>query len=195
MREKLCSFVPVDKNEVQPAVLGRDIMETVWNDMKKSLLPSWISPAPHNWGTKTRGKLSADNWRVVCTIHLPITLIWLWRGETERKKQLLENFMELVTAVRIANMRVSSPSQADAYDRHIFLYVRALPSLFPHHPLRPIHHAALHVGDGIRRFGPIHAHNASHYERHISFLHQININNQVGEYLRIPVPEFISLLT
>jgi hypothetical protein len=73
MQEKLHSFVPVDKNEVQSAVLGRDVMETVWNDMKKSLLPSWISPVPHNWGTKKRGKLSADNWRVICTIHLPIT--------------------------------------------------------------------------------------------------------------------------
>jgi hypothetical protein len=57
---------------------------------------------------------------VICTIHLPITLIWLWKEETGRKKDLLENFMDLVSAVRIANMRVSSLEQVSAYNHHIF---------------------------------------------------------------------------
>jgi hypothetical protein len=155
-------------------------MELVWSDMKKTQLPSWISPAPHNWGTPARGKLSADNWRVVCTIHLPITLIWLWRDEDGRKRELLGNFMDLVTAVRLANMRVSSPGQVDAYEKSIFRYARGIQTLFPQHPLRPIHHGALHIGDVLRRFGPVHSHGAAHYERHIGFLRQININNKVG---------------
>jgi hypothetical protein len=101
----LRSLIPAKENdETHSAVLGKDVLEVVWSDMKKAQLPSWISPAPHNWGTPTRGKLSADNWRVVCTIHLPITLIWLWRDETGRKRQLLENFMDLVTAVRLASI-------------------------------------------------------------------------------------------
>jgi hypothetical protein len=150
--------------------------------MKKTQLPSWISPAPHDWGTPSRGKLSADNWRVICTIHLPITLIWLWRDVDGRKRQLLENFMDLVTAVRLANMRITSPGQADAYDETIFRYVQGIQTLFPQYPIRPIHHGALHIGDVLRRFGPVHSHGASHYERHIGFLRRINTNHKVGEF-------------
>ena len=180
-RAILQSLIP--DTEVHSAVLGKDIMETVWNDMKKTQLPSWITPAPHDWGTPKRGKLSADNWRVVCTIHLPITLIWLWKNEAGRKGQLLENFMDLVTAVRLANMRVSSPGQVEAYDKHIFRYVQGIQTLFPQHPLRPIHHGALHIGDILLRFGPVHSYRASHYERHIGFLHRVNLNNKVGMYV------------
>jgi hypothetical protein len=125
-------------------------MEAIWRDMKKTQLPSWITPASSNWGTAKRGKLSADNWRVVCTIHLPITLIWIWKNEARRKHQLLENFMDLMTAVHLANMHVSFPGQVEGYDKHIFRYVQGIQTLFPHHSLRPIHHGALHIGDVLR---------------------------------------------
>jgi hypothetical protein len=60
------------------AILGKDVMTAVWEDMARTQLPSWVTDVPHNWGTATRGKLSANNWRVICTMHLPITLIRLW---------------------------------------------------------------------------------------------------------------------
>ena len=162
------------------AVLGKDVMAVIWEDMKRTQLPSWITSAPANWGTAKRGKLSADNWRVICTIHIPITLIWLWREETGRKRDLLENFMELVSAVRIANMRVSSQEQVSAYNQHIMRYVEGIQQLFPHENLRPTHHAALHIGDQLQHFGPVHSHSSPFYERHISFLHRINTNNKTS---------------
>lgn len=59
------------------AVLGKDVMEAIWADMTPTELPSWVSEASYNWGTMEQGKLSTDNWRVICTVHLPITLIRL----------------------------------------------------------------------------------------------------------------------
>ena len=87
------------------ALLGEDIMEAVWSDMALTELPSWVTDVPRDWGTKTRGKLSANNWRVICTVHLPITLIRLWGGEDapEDRKLKLQNFMDLSIAVQIAN--------------------------------------------------------------------------------------------
>ena len=116
MYDTLCSYLPSESDRARRVVLGEDVMNAVWADMKLTQLPSWISPAPPNWGTAKRGKLSADNWRVICTIHLLITLIQLWGREQGRKQQLLQNFMDLVSAVRIANMRVSSKNQIDAYN-------------------------------------------------------------------------------
>ncbi len=100
---------PSQKHKVSPsngAVLGKDVMEAVQADMALTELPSWITKAPLNWGTVAQGKLSANNWRVICTIHLPITLIRLWRGDDlpDNQKAMLENFMDLVHAVQITNL-------------------------------------------------------------------------------------------
>lgn len=79
-------------------------MNTIYEDMAETEIPNWISSAPCNWGTAARGKLSADQWKVICTIHLPFTLIKLWARSGGRKFEMLSNFMNLVAAVQIANM-------------------------------------------------------------------------------------------
>lgn len=163
------------------AILGKEIMSEVWADMKNTQLPTWISPVPSNWGEKERGKLSADNWRVICTIHLPVTLIRLWAHESGRTQALLVNFMDLVTAVRIANMRVSSPNQIKAYNETILRYLEGLKVLFPGFNILPSHHAAFHIGDILALFGPVHSHSAPFFERYINFLHHINTNQKSGK--------------
>ena len=167
-------------------VLGRIVMKSVWSDMKATELPSWVTRVPHNWGTRTRGKLSADQWRTVCTIHLPVTLIRLWHREGGRKHELLGNFMDLVNAVRIANMRSSSNEQIEAYRRYIQRYAQCVPLLFPDVTIKPTLHAALHIGDMLELYGPLHAISAPFYERYINFLHQIKINNKIGVSESVP---------
>ncbi|KII89487.1 hypothetical protein PLICRDRAFT_108974 [Plicaturopsis crispa FD-325 SS-3] len=162
-------------------ILGKDVMELVWNDMKRTRLPSWVASAPQDWGTATRGKLSADQWRVICTIHLPITLIRLWGNDTGRRHELLRNFMDLVSAVRIANMRVTSRTQIDAYNHYIFRYVAGITRLYPDQQLKTTHHEALHLGDTTELFGPVHSHSAPFYERYIHVLQRLNTNKIPGE--------------
>ncbi|KAH7903067.1 hypothetical protein BJ138DRAFT_968319, partial [Hygrophoropsis aurantiaca] len=70
----------------------------VWKDQGKLQLPSFLSPAPSKVGSQKR-KLTADQWRSTGMIHLVITLIRLWGFETGRKRQMLFNYMHLVTAV------------------------------------------------------------------------------------------------
>ncbi|EDQ99107.1 uncharacterized protein LACBIDRAFT_317644 [Laccaria bicolor S238N-H82] len=175
------------------AVLGSDVMEAVWEDMAFTQLPSWVGLVPRNWGTAKRGKLTADNWRVICTVHLPITLIRLWKDETGRKAELLQNFMDLATAVRIANMRVSSKNQVRAYNFHISRYASALPTLFPDVSIKPTVHAALHLGDIMDLFGPVHSHSAPFYERYIYFLQQLNTNKKLGAY-SLHIDQYLSLI-
>ncbi|KAF9642264.1 hypothetical protein BDM02DRAFT_3193584 [Thelephora ganbajun] len=58
------------RNGVEPpvrtsrGVLGKDVLQEVWDDMKLTELPSWMSSAPPNWGTAAWGKLTADQWMV-----------------------------------------------------------------------------------------------------------------------------------
>lgn len=183
--EKLAQYADLTgQNRTKYAVLGKDVMAHIWSDMVNCQIPSWISPAPRNWGTTQMGKLSADNWRVICTIHLPTSLIWLWRNETGRKQELLANLMDLVTAVRLANLRICSSAVIEDYNRTMSRYLQGLLDLFPHEALKPNHHAALHIGDVMERFGPGHSHGSAYYERHIALFHRINTNRQLGNRLK-----------
>ncbi|KAJ3512199.1 hypothetical protein NLJ89_g3658 [Agrocybe chaxingu] len=78
-------------------------------------------------------------------------------------------------------MRVCSPAHIKAYNSHILRYVGGLKDIFPGTSLLPNHHAALHIGDGLTRFGPGHSHGSSFYERYIAFFHRIGINNKSGQ--------------
>lgn len=181
--EALEDILPHSEPIHNRAVLGKDIMAAVWSDMRQTLLPTWITPPPPDWGTTRRGKLSADHWRIICTIHLPITLIRLWHNESTRKKELLQHFMELVTAVRIANMRMLSPEHIQKYNHYMGSYVQNIKRLYPDQHLKPTHHAALHIGDMLGLYGPNHSHSSPHYERHINLLHHINTNSKIGTYV------------
>ena len=119
---------------------------------------------------------------MICTIHLVITLIRLWKDKTGRKAELLSNFMDLITAVHITNMRVSSKNQVQAYNLYISRYASALSTLFPDVSIKLTVHAALHHGDIMDLFGPVHSHSAPFYEQYIYFLQWLNTNKKLGAY-------------
>lgn len=167
------------------AVLGRDVMEEVWNDMKLTELPSWMSPAPPNWGTTSRGKLTADQWMVVCTVHLPVTLIRLWGSLTDRRFSLLSNFMDLTSAIQLATQRSITPQMIEDHERLITRYLTEMKALFKGNKIQPIHHVALHTGDFLRLFGPTHAVQAFGGERFLEVLGMQNVNNKSGTLARI----------
>jgi hypothetical protein len=169
-------------SSVTGAILGKDVMEAIWADMKHTELPSWVTGVPHNWGSAARGKLSANNWRVICTVHLPITLIRLWGGDDapEDRKRKLENFMDLVCAVQIANLRSISKNDIELYDHYIYRYLTVFKTLYKFAKVKSIHHAALHYGDILRGFGPAHTHGAAFYERYIHSMQSENHNMRLG---------------
>ncbi|KAJ7041267.1 hypothetical protein C8F04DRAFT_947486, partial [Mycena alexandri] len=162
-------------------ILGKDVMSAIWADMRKTILPSWIGAAPKNWGTKKRGKLSADHSRTIFTIHLPITLIWLWRNETGRKREVLTNMLDLVMAIHAANYKTSNLEVAQIYDQCYSDYMVGVADLFKENNITPSQHAAFHIGQNLREFGPGHSRGAQFYERFIRLLQDRNTNSKYGE--------------
>ncbi|KAJ8473733.1 hypothetical protein ONZ45_g16182 [Pleurotus djamor] len=137
-------------------ILGKEEMGAVWEDMERTFLPSWLSNVPQKWTSPSQ--LSADQARI-----------------------LLSNFMDLISAVRIANFREATAEQISVYDSCIRRYMSGVVQLYPDEPIMPHQHAALHIGEMLRSWGPVHSHSASYYERYIGFLHRININRKPGE--------------
>lgn len=149
---------------------------------------------PENWGTKSRGKLSADQWRVLCTLYLPITLIGLWSQGDKRKKDMLNNFMRLVVAVRIASMRSTSKRLIEIYEVSMWMYLKTMKELYPHAVVKPNHHMALHLGDFLESLGPVHAYRSFAFERFNYVLQKLHTNMKFGES-NVAHVQFLTLKT
>ena len=155
--------------------------------MQRLKLPSWVSRAPAHPGEKKWGKFSADQWHTFCTINLPITLTRLWGGNKDsREHQMLENFMHLVIAVKLASMRSLTPSRIELFEQHMFQYLTTLLELYPGTTITPYQHLSLHFGDMLRRFGPTHGWRCFPFERYNYLLQQIPTNMKFGEWQCVP---------
>ena len=178
-------------------------MEEIWSDMAQTVLPPWIARAPPNWGTAERGKLSADEWKVICTIHLPATLIRLWGTSSDpRKIAMLDNLMDLVEAVLIINSRVITESHAgdehqstkERYERRIFSYLQGLKTLYPGYAIKPVEHMLGHLGDLVDFLGPNHARNSGAFERYIHSMQEQNTNMKTGTHSAFLIQDLSDLL-
>lgn len=168
-------------------VLGKDILEEIGNDMKKTILPSWMNPAPHPslWAREGGEKLSADEWKVAGTIHLPITLIRIWGYQYEkepqcRRFQILLNYLHMVHAIRILTLRETSAALRVEYRTQILDYLRSLKTLFPDFAIKPNQHLAAHAVEDLEIFGPGHARSTPVWERDNGDLQEMNSNKRSG---------------
>ncbi|KAE9385411.1 hypothetical protein BT96DRAFT_758443, partial [Gymnopus androsaceus JB14] len=159
-----------------------ETLAAIRKDMVKLILPTWVDIAPRNPGQTDQGKFKADEWQAFCTINLPITLIRLWSSSNkdDRKHKMLINFMHLVTAVRLANMREMTEARIHAFEVHIRLYLHGLQELYPHTEISIYQHSMLHFGSLLRRFGPVHSWRCFAFERMNYVLQQINTNGKLG---------------
>ncbi|KAK0502066.1 hypothetical protein EDD18DRAFT_1064895, partial [Armillaria luteobubalina] len=156
-------------------------MEEVRKDMQQCILPLALHPAPLDWGTPRRGKLSADQWKMVCSIHLPITLVRLWGVSVGRHRAMLENFLNMVKAIDTTHNREISASHIDSYDHHAFRYLKTARVLYKDFKMKPIHHVSLHLGEFMRRMGPVHSYRVPAFERLNFLMQRENTNMKSGK--------------
>jgi hypothetical protein len=151
--------------------------------MSRTNLPYWLSAAPPQVGSSRVGKLSADQWRSFCCVHLVITLIRLWGSEPQdsRFHQMLCNYLDLVAAVKLATMRTMCEERISQYEFYMKRYLRNLLALYPDIGLSPSQHLSLHYPDLLRGFGPTHAWRCWIFERMNYKLQEIPTNLKFGE--------------
>lgn len=165
------------------AVLGKQVLAEYAKDRARTVLPSWVNPAPAKAGHTRFGKLSADQWRSFCTISLVVTLIRIWGMEPPESRflRMLHNFLDLVTAVEIGSMLVTSRKHASIYGTTLRRYLDNLKLLYPEATIAPNHHLALHLPDFLVSLGPSPEYRIFGPERHNWTGQRTNTNNHYGE--------------
>jgi hypothetical protein len=163
-------------------ILGRSRLQEIWNNMERTILPSWCSPAPPQIGDKGQGKISTNRWRVFCTVHLVVTLGHLWGAlpANSHENQLFVNFCDLVAATKIATGRHITVSCAEEFCDLMLKYLCGLNELFPVHPLIPYHHISIHLTELLSYFGLTTAWHCWVFEQYNHMLQKIDTNGRFG---------------
>jgi len=167
-------------------VLGKDTLKAIREDMERLRLPTWVTPPLKRPGEGKGGQFKADEWKIFCTVNLPITLTHLWgsKPETNRYNQMLKNYMDLVSAVNIATKRSITALDIVLYNGYMKSYLEGLLRLYPHTRLTPYHHLSLHFSAHLLRFGPTHSWRCYAFERYNGQLQNLPDNNKFGKYIR-----------
>jgi hypothetical protein len=163
----------------ESVVLGDVVLSEIWKDQERLELPSFVSPAPARFGSEARTP-SADQWRSIGCIHLVITLIRLWGFEGGRKAEMLTNYMHLITATHVANMRTTSKEDISDYMFHMKRYLAGFVGLYKEAKVQPTHHLCLHLGKLLDLFGPVHSWRTWGFERYNYTLQNIKTNRKFG---------------
>ncbi|KZS92326.1 hypothetical protein SISNIDRAFT_401863, partial [Sistotremastrum niveocremeum HHB9708] len=155
--------------------LSKADVEAIRKDLQDIIKPSWIGSLPKDLGSKRHGKLKSDQWRSIATIFLPITLIRRWStsksgADDSQKQDILDNTMDL----------------------YMTRYLTNLKNLHPHLKLRPVHHAALHLSEFLKMYGPVHGWWTFPFERLIGTLQKITTNEKLGELEETMLHTFIA---
>ena len=113
-------------------VLTKVEMDEICGNIVNLLQLSWLTSIPSDFGSASHGKLKADQWCVLGTTFLPVSLVHLWSvvevGNSYSKRccQILDVTMSLLSTVAIACSRVTSKKHADLYLKNMHLYLSSL---------------------------------------------------------------------
>ncbi|EJD38450.1 hypothetical protein AURDEDRAFT_172531 [Auricularia subglabra TFB-10046 SS5] len=159
-----------------PYKMSPSDLEHVQDIISSLSTPSWLGRVAKDFGSASHGAPKADEWRTAATVQLPIALTVMWYG-TERESEL-NWFLDLSTAVQIATAQSTSQAKAGDYLKFMRSYLTGMVSRG--FPLKPNHHAALHLAPFLPAFGPIRGWWTFPVERQIGVLQRINTNNRLG---------------
>jgi len=170
------------KSRKRRPFIGHHVLNEYQADLKRTDMPSWISAGPVDLGKKGHGKLTADAWRVVSTIHMVITLVrlWGWSNPSSLDFQRLANFMDLVKCINFATRCTTSFDRRRIVQTAIYHYLRNLQHLFDT-KIETNQHMATHIPQFLRRFGPPHSWWAFFFERDNGILQAYSTNSKFGK--------------
>jgi hypothetical protein len=144
-------------------VLSTEEIQQIRLYIQKIVTPSWMTFVPANLGSASHGKLKADQWRILESIYIPISLILMWGRimpgdkRSEQCRKILDVTISLLSAIVAVTSLKTSQRHANLYLQHLQAYLSGVTSLFPDYTFQPKHHMALHLPEYLLQYGPVHA--------------------------------------
>jgi hypothetical protein len=165
-------------------------MKLIQNVIRDTATPSWLNSVPSNFGEASAGHLKADEWRTLCTVYLPLALIFAWsdgnqhyssRSARNRCRVVLDHTMELFSAARLIFLRTMTEARCQAYRSCMIRYISRLKDVHPTAPLKASHHLSIHLYDFLKLFGPVRSWWTFPFERLIGMVTCLPHNHKFGQ--------------
>lgn len=171
-------------------VLGRDTIREIHAEMESLVSPSSLSSPPTNPGDKKGGKFTADQWTVFTSVILAGALIRLWghKPADSWEFQYLTNYLHLIHAAELATGLSINETRIAEFEGYMKEYVQGLRTLFPGTSITIYQHLALHFGDQLRQFGPVHSWRCFPFERYNGMMQKLNTNFRFGMWISYGAP-------
>jgi hypothetical protein len=181
LRQPLASHLPSEKD------VDMLVLEKLRQVIGQLIKPSWVRAVPPNFGAASAGTPKADEWRMLFTVYLPIALIRLWSHHPphDRRRQVLEHTMHLVSAIVIVCRQSMTDSLARAYQRHLTEWVKGIALLYPDAAAVPNIHMAFHVYDGLILYGPVRSWWTFPFERVVGLVQRLISNHIYGKFAHL----------
>ncbi|KAK4698216.1 hypothetical protein P7C70_g8067, partial [Phenoliferia sp. Uapishka_3] len=172
-----------DEGELGGPALNKHDVKYVRKVIEEVTLPTWVTRVPQNIGEPSHGRLKADEWFILFSVHLSVALVDLWTSpqSTRRQDALLQNFHHLVSAVHLSTRYSTSNSDAKQYLDHILQYRQTIRKLWPAQNSVPNHHLAVHTHKLLERLGPTPAYSAWAGERTNGILASTHNNGHLAQ--------------
>ncbi|KAM5544113.1 hypothetical protein V8D89_002299 [Ganoderma adspersum] len=153
-------------------IIDQPTINQIQEDISNTVFPSWMECPPRNFGSPSHGKLKADQWRMVGTVSLVITL----------SKLLLNNFIMLICMVDLTIHHSMDPDHMNQFDSYMLHYLKTLHYVF-RHQLISNHNLSLHLRQCLLLFGPVHAWWTFPFKHYNGILQQLNTNSETEQML------------
>ncbi|PPQ91927.1 hypothetical protein CVT25_000946, partial [Psilocybe cyanescens] len=169
----------------QGYLLTSEDMGEIRRDIQVMVKPSWATSIPTSISS-SGPKLKSDQWRAAGSLYLPVTLIRLWSRScndiaSRERQDLLKLTMALFQAISIITSRKTLARHRELYLDHMLVYRQELARLFPDYKCHPNHHMALHLGEFLSAYGPVHGWWTFPFEHMIRTLQRIHTNYHPGK--------------
>lgn len=162
------------------SVLGQNTLTAVWDIMKATNLPDEFSRPPADIGSGKHGRISGSQWHTFFTVYLVMALIPLWSTASPRKQAMLDNFMNLVKAIKLATSRSVSLSELQDFTDSYNLFLDGMMELYPWAPYLPNHHITKHFPFFMKLWGPVFAYSTWIVERTNHLFQRMKTNMKRG---------------
>lgn len=162
-----------------------DVINHIQAVIQDCAVPTWINTVPKRFGEAVEGTIKADEWRTLSTIYLPIALVTFFgsQNSSTREREVLSHTMALFQAVNILCRYSMNVERMEAYRTLLKTWVDDLYKVHPHtqtQKRRPNVHAAFHIYDFLKLFGPVTSWWTFPFERLIGTVQKINTNTHIG---------------
>ncbi|MBW0516432.1 hypothetical protein O181_056147 [Austropuccinia psidii MF-1] len=165
--------------------LPQEVINRLKKRLNEVVVPEGICCIPVGIGTASNGKLKENEWLVLFSIYLPLTILDIFWDSGPKTHLLLIKISALIQYTQIVEGQSVTQEDGQLVSQDYNTYQTTSNVLFPNVRTTPNHHYAMHMPKQLSRWGPLNGISEYDGERLVGILQKLKSNSLNGASTRI----------